>query len=106
MKELFKFIDILARITYKPGFKMTLEIHDWNSGCVELKISHKTISVSKSEPALIYHTEKIVINELSQMTEKEFIALVYNAVTHLERHEQDEWFKVDGRPLVEPHPEA
>ena len=132
-------VEILKRITYKPGFRITLNGDPW--GVVHFGFEHQVPNADRKyvvettgqwgtkgsgsyganscyETILadVLHSEvpshatvgrKVALSyrELEYKDEREFLRWLFYQIDVLEDHEQEEFFRVDGKPLIEPHPE-
>jgi hypothetical protein len=96
--------EILARITYKPNW--TLEV--WGdhlhvaADVGDAAVPAVPVVPDVSDPRKIV---KIAIGRTipEDLKEADFVDFIRHAITDLELHERDEWFKFDGVPVKEPH---
>lgn len=88
----------LNRISYKKGFKLTLSFL-WDDFAV-LAIDTKVVD---SETDKRYNTGIKRIIELNRLDKSTFIRAVYITLNGWEQHECQEFFKVDGVPVYNPH---
>lgn len=94
---------ILESITYKPGSIIGVDFNADRRFEFVLAISRNDLATGK--PCFI----KSVIDlgsadELEKMTPVEFLAELREAIIAAELHEVDEWLKLRGRHLINPHP--
>ena len=93
----------LRAVTYRPG--VTFAIHD---GALEIKV-HTVDSRSAHDDLLeidINHRTLLPTFDLRQPTmqvRSAFLDFVRECVLAMERHESQEWFRVNGRVVVDPH---
>lgn len=90
--------EILARITYKPGWK--IELVDF--GFVKVSIRHKATDANDPNRTIDIRFEQGV--ELIHTDEKRLVDWIFICVRAAEIHEIEEWFKIDGHCFRDPHP--
>lgn len=113
--------DLLSRITYKPGstisacsetpetVRLSFEIlvPDVEKSvvkCVKLGGSSFSTSYELAGPGTHIMLQRFLwLHTLS--TEEQVTRFISHAWKELEAHEVDEWLKLDGEPVTEPHPE-
>lgn len=96
---------IIKRIQYKLGFTVELEnlIVNHMKRPISLRLKMKTLNadfVKSIEPTYLRFSRTI---DLAALNEKEFIAIVHKSIRHMEIHEINEFFKVDGVKIFDPH---
>lgn len=99
--------DVTHRVTYKPGWTVELQrplpeyerhnLHlmvtaSWPNSCGDTPPTIKT-ACARTVPLQLWES----------MDDTAQLRWIYMAVEDLERHEQDEWFKVDGVCVHNPH---
>lgn len=97
---------VIARITYKPNYFITLSYG--MSVELILRIGHQSTDADNpSEPLPLPVYTYSLINEemLADMNEIQFVRMIRDKIKTLEFHELDEWLKIDGMHVVDPHPE-
>ncbi|ORA23392.1 hypothetical protein [Mycobacterium aquaticum] len=87
----------LARITYKPGWEFTL--YD-TGGELQLAVVTPEVPCSRGGPPIRVGAPTTIP---PTRTRTEFHAFVRAAIDTVESHEIDEWLKVDGHPMNDPH---
>ncbi len=99
---------IVERLTYKPGSTFVLSPHvDLAPGDgARLTIRQRLPNVKSP----IYHTEIALIKtitsiKLKRMDVMEFMSWLHKMLEAMETHEINEWLKLDGKTLFDPHPE-
>lgn len=100
----FEARELLKRVTYKPGVKLAFDPGE-SFGIATLTITSMVQDVN--EPSrTIPLTNRQALPPLEYMDRDEFIFRIGDALMRFERHECDEWFRVDGKPVNDPHPES
>lgn len=108
--------ELLSKITYKPGWKIefvdeyelkrTGRWHPWGSTCL-LRITAVWPDVTdpngRPKPFSIEFQMTLLLYD--ELNERHFIEWIANRIRHVEEHEFQEWFKVDGSNVFDPHPE-
>lgn len=110
MEVLQKVESILSRVTYKPGTKIIAV--QCRSGChINLFADFKRPDVSDPTKDIeIRGGGDIRVDKLKSVgaNEKAFQDIVMDEVRSLlhrgEEHEADEWLKLDGKSIFDPHP--
>lgn len=92
---------ILKSITYKPNIRFSIEPFPTN-GFPRFKLI-ASVEDSRDRRQLITITLEQSITELFVSSKDMFIQFVLHRIQQFERHEIDEWFKIDGKHLHEPH---
>ena len=95
--------DLLARVTYKQGWKFSLRTSkdDFQAFLI---VSSKEKDATGVQPDLIDVTLHEPLPPLDFInSHEEFLILVRRAIHRKELHEADEWLKVDGRAPYYPH---
>lgn len=93
----------LARLTYKPGWKLGVAGR-------RLIIVFETLDSTSRRPRpvvgeMIRHIPQTIVRQVRRGQTAGFFDYVAHAIREREEHEVREWLKVDGRCMVEPHPE-
>lgn len=96
--------DFLLHVTYKPGWKFSIENYE------QLVISHmESCAVVKGKKARIQCQSAIPTEAIEDAFQygnfKTFVKFIQATIVKLELHEVDEFFKVNGRHVNDPHPE-
>lgn len=98
----------VSEITYKPGWTFDLIRHfpydDRDLAIVRITakvpdVRDPTVSAEIGQVAYIYD---YIVDRPDP--KDAFMEWVFSAVLQLEKHEVNEWFRVRGAPLHEPHP--
>jgi hypothetical protein len=90
----------LARITYKPGWRFSIQQADWRGTALahpELQIVVPYDSVDRPGASVTFCFP--IYTPLDKLVD-----VVWCCVQWIENHEQREHFKVDGAHYVDPHP--
>lgn len=100
---------IVAAVTYKPGWRVTLE-PDPFPGHVVLRVSvdmvpaGMTVSPPGHNVVKVQVTGTQVLGPLDQLTEERLLNEIQRQIQAMEMHEVDEWLKYKGKHVREPHP--
>jgi hypothetical protein len=101
---------LLTGITYKPGFTMTVRppiSGDFGIGSVVFSCN---VSDSR-DPLKIIPVGRVVpvapslIEKASQAGPEYFYKWLFGQILSFERHEAQEWFKINGQVFDDPHKE-
>jgi hypothetical protein len=98
---------LLARITYKPGYEITLRTMESRDRW-QLRVQHKAPnSEDWWRPAAERRTAPVIVTTMvtSRVLREEFLGCLYMTLHNMELHELHEWLRVDGRHYKDPHPE-
>lgn len=96
---------LVARISYKPNWRLTV----WgDSPCAEtvlLRIAFRAPDSTGAVPGLTERALKHAIptRRLALWSDAEALRFIFQQILELERHEAREWFKLDGKPVDYPH---
>jgi hypothetical protein len=105
-------IDLGARLTYKPGWEIRIVASkppapDGVSVYVSAHLpnARPDLLMRGHEMATLYVSYGVEIDEreVSGMDREAFLEKVSKAIQALEAHEHQEWFKVDGWAVRDPH---
>jgi len=92
--------DALKRITYKPGVKVS---YDQDLNGEGIRISMRVIDVHNPGVTIAINVGYTIPRFVQEP--EELFEFVLKSIGGLEDHERFEWFEVDGKTLIEPHPE-
>ena len=92
--------DRLRRFSYKPGW--TIRLGEEN-GRPAIVVVARVPDVRDPQRSTIVRGGEILPRNVEALDDEQFIALVRRAKDVVERHEADEWFMVDGKPVNDPH---
>lgn len=99
-------IEICDRLSYKPKARILAMRSRHDYSYLEIMVSGLTEDALKpgivAEPKLFHVLSKAAIAEMNQ---DQFLTYVRKMLIDLETHEVDEWFKIDGFYVKDPHPE-
>lgn len=97
---------IEGHVTYKPGYRLsawvdgeTLTLNMVASGMPD---STGTIRHNEGDTFSIAYTRRYDARMLLD-NEERLLTVLRGFFTGFEAHERDEWFKVDGKPVRNPH---
>lgn len=116
---------LLSRLTYKPGFRIWLEVGSYElifyfehqvpnaDRKYEVQVVggvYETIPVDVLHSSIPSHASvgrmvKLDCLLLRSMNEKALLYWLFQQIDILEDHEQEEFFRIDGKTLIDPHPE-
>jgi hypothetical protein len=93
---------IIEKIKYKPGWSFSISRKDAK---VSMSVVHSAQDVSGKVEGLIplRLMDTFPEQHLNSFTEGELINEVRKLIAQMEKHEIDEWLRVDGRRLIDPH---
>jgi hypothetical protein len=96
---------MLGRITYKPTWTFKLErpsgeIDPWG---ITIRMYVPNSRGSEQETTPVQSTRRIPWMIYEQRDEKHFVDWLSREILSMERHELDEWFKIDGIMHRDPH---
>jgi hypothetical protein len=92
-------------VTYKPGFKYS--ISDIGQGCIMVKLGFLVQDAIHPSKPLDYGYSSFIVNEFLDIQQESETLLLFkleNAIRSFERHEIDEFLKINGVNVHEPHP--
>lgn len=104
-------IRFVTRLTYKPKYRFRASVLDDFMGrhaddCVEFTLMGDAPDAQGSVAvAEITSRTTIPTRALTDMDEAQLAAAMYELALSLERHELEEWLRIDGKHFREPHPE-
>lgn len=94
---------ILVNITYKPGYTVHVYRHSHCDGVIfTFRAQVRDVNDKESIIPLVHQMH--IMNEALR-TAEELIMQIKQGWKAFEAHEFDEWFRINGIPLVMPHPE-
>lgn len=99
----------LGRITYKPGYKFTYWVDDKNQSTYRQNIVLNLVvpvpdSTRKDQkPVTIVFTNRIPFEYLYHNGPNYLLVRVRDFFLEWEKHEMDEWFRLDGEMVRDPH---
>lgn len=96
--------DLLARITYKPGWDLHLAVNMFD-GEVALRLRFRAPSSREGKGQSVQELARVSpVPDRARANEGAFRNFVWNQVFQFERHEAEEWFAFDGVQVVATHP--
>lgn len=100
-----EFFRLIHRITYKPGFQITAWHSELQPG-INVRFSYLVDDVENPEVKTPLRMNNLISYKLLEsFTEEDAIEHMDMLLARIEQHERNEWFKVDGVCVTEPHPE-
>lgn len=93
---------VLKRITYKPDWKITLRGRKLTVAMPSYDAVGRRRKVMAGTVRIL---PKAMLNAAARGKRARLINYVVALIHLRELHEIDEWLKVDGKHLVDPHPE-
>lgn len=93
---------IMDRVSYKPGWVIDLCVP---LDVVELRVACTQPDVLTGLPTTVHTVQQLPLDRFNMMSDDQVYSWIGTALMRLEEHEFDEWFKVDGRHVFDPHPE-
>lgn len=94
---------VIATITYKPGWKFDIhrEAQERQYSIItEAKVQD---SSNLNEISLVIGKQIISLHMLSDMTKDSFVQFIRQCIHRREVHEADEFLRVDGEMVFNPH---
>lgn len=91
----------LKRISYKPNWRLSVQGEHFGEPI--LRIQFETVDTHTGAPTPINSARTIPMNAIKDL--REFIAWLSHAIMHVEKHEHDEWLKLDNEIINDPHKE-
>jgi hypothetical protein len=118
MNQLERVKDILSRITYKQGWKLSADwepsyydkgpaytLTDWRRIIVFVRYKDKDVLDPTKEITVSSYRGFSQI-DLERMKDEDIVQyFIHRAIWEAEEHEYHEWFKLDGVCVFDPHPE-
>lgn len=90
---------LLRNFTYRPGWVFSVE-----DGY--LKINARVIDAeNQTETTPLNFEQQIPFNTALHQVQFDWTNWLFNIVLKIERHEAQEFFRINGQPVYEPHPE-
>lgn len=115
MDQLERVRSLLKKVTYKPGWKFGAasavdpyekpKPWDWERVIITIIAPMPNLS-GKDKTVDVVSNRHFDCQQLARMKDGDIIGYIFTQVIRdLELHEMDEWFKVDGFHVRDPHPE-
>jgi hypothetical protein len=95
--------DRISRYSYKPGWTLRVgqrDGRDW------LLIDVATKDARDPSVGWRLPGGRLITRAVEAMDDEQLTAWVLGLIDEIERHERDEWFKRDGKPVNDPHKET
>lgn len=98
--------DIVRRITYKPNWTLRLRWDSSHAYYVTFYLLMEVPDLRTGKPLPLSFCETAAIDFFAEAHEDWIIRMwIYPFILRAEEHEMREWFKLDGKHVVDPHPE-
>lgn len=102
-----RLLDIVKRITYKPGWKLHLMWTENQPYYVSFFLRMQVPDLKTQAPINLQFAETAALDFFMHKHEDFILRMwIYPFILKAEEHELREWFKVDGKHFIDPHPEA
>lgn len=98
--DIHELAKIVETIEYKPGWKFGVQPFSYCRNETELIISADLEDTYNPGSKVLVAEKSIFPNFL---TPSEVARFIYRCILDLERHETEEWFRVDGVRIYDPH---
>ena len=96
---------LCSRLSYKPNSHLSARRESWGD-FVTIRVALSVPDVEQPEKlAPVTASYSLSLAELAHWTEDHAIRFIQTQWRRLELHEGDEFFRLDGRPVTDPHPE-
>jgi hypothetical protein len=109
MDNLSRVRSLLERVTYKPGWKLSVERSRYiSSDSLVLIVTAEFPDVDRPDRRLTPVTFRKIIDgwNLEQVNDRKILDYyISRVIREMEGHEFREWLKLDGFCLYDPHPE-
>lgn len=102
-------LKFLGRITYKPGYKFSCWVEDTNRPTMErMIVLNLVVPVPDStradqKPVSIVFTDRESVHNCVHSGSMYLLHRVQHFFLSWEKHEMDEWLRVDGEMVRDPH---
>ena len=93
--------DLVAQITYKPGWQVLFELDKLGGNRPYIQISAATPDSTNPAKVVPWRSAKHYLS--SFMCRQEVIGTVYHAIERAELHEMNEFFRYKGASIYNPH---
>lgn len=94
--------EYVSRYTYKPEHTLTLERGPLGLICVKLRAACPSVT----DPTYTHVVTTTNLTNVPPLLRAVLDHAVLQTVARFEKHEQDEWLRLDGRVINNPHPEV
>lgn len=103
--------EIVEKITYKPNMKLRIEkalVFEGRRTFVEPQI--RLVLIHETKDVNLPGTTKISLDKIFCPSDFEFeedllVFIFQEIILNMERHEAKEWFRINNKPVFDPHPE-
>lgn len=96
---------LVAQVTYRPGWSVECYIAPHSDAFVLRVGIVEPNSEKPGENLPVVLTDTLEAQQLHRMERLAFLGWVYEVFKQRVIHELNEWLRVEGAPLIEPHPE-
>lgn len=94
-------LNLLSRVTHKPGSSISLQYDNVN---YYLLFEVVVPDLLTGRPRKLSDT--MILHSGVYLEERDLAKIIERGFKSIEYHEVDEWLKIDGKHLNEPHPET
>ena len=96
--------EIVAALTYKPGWEIELVGGGVAGLALRLAMQAPDSTTTEHRPIAVRGDDvPLDPHNLQLFDEKRFVDWVFNQIMRLERHEAQEWFRLRGELVDDPH---
>jgi hypothetical protein len=96
-----RFLSLMQRLEYKPGTKISFILN--RPETIGIKIYFDVKDARTGEPTKLVHDSGLEKRKARAMTDAEIVGWVRECVHRAEQHEADEWLRLDGALVSDPH---
>lgn len=97
-----EFMSLISSMSYKPGYELGCKPNFSNTHLV-LSMHYQTKDAVKEEQATVHLERKILPEVLNAMDHLKALQFIKSFIHDVEAHEADEWLKIRGRQIYDPH---
>jgi hypothetical protein len=101
--DLVKIKELASRISYRPGTTLEFSYNE-NATCLILATKYVTMDANDhSQDAQVNLKYLLPYRTMTMMDEQGVFNWINDCLTKTAIHEHQEWYRVDGQMLVDPH---
>ncbi len=106
MIQLERVRKLLARVTYKPGWRFCVAPHSYLG--ITLVVDYTTNDINNPTAPITVGTARLFDEmQLENMKDEDIVVhCIGGTIRDLEDHEFREHFRIDGHCVLDPHPEG
>ena len=98
-----RIVNLMHRITYKPDSQVNIMLDAPEYYYLSIQIPVYDAHNPKEHSLLRMNIRLPLKETLDEMTDDQIIKMVFDGIMDYERHEAQEWFKLDGKIIYDPH---